>query len=297
MSNELTEKKNDPPVMISAEALISQGIDKGLSIDGMERLLKMRTELKSEYAREEFARALSAFQSQCPVIGKGSEAKDKDGKVRYRYAALGEISEAVAPLLEKNGLSYTFKTKQSDKSVTAICIVKHLAGHAEETEFEIPIDPKAYMNEAQKVASALTYAKRYAFMNAFGIMTGDEDDDGNATGAPAASTQKKASNFSVHPKNGKPWSEGSDAGLIKAYAQLGKEYQEEIGKVLTARGFSFEKSQWVKMQDAADGPAFGGTIVDAKATDVTTASPTEDPYSDADPKAFGDEQDLPLGGK
>src|SRR3990167_3791525 len=38
------------------------------------------------------------------------------------------------------------------------------------------------MNAAQKVASALTYAKRYAFCNAFGILTGDADDDARLTG-------------------------------------------------------------------------------------------------------------------
>jgi len=38
------------------------------------------------------------------------------------------------------------------------------------------------MNDAQKIASALTYSKRYAFCNATGIMTGDEDQDGNGGG-------------------------------------------------------------------------------------------------------------------
>ena len=35
------------------------------------------------------------------------------------------------------------------------------------------------MSAQQKVGAALTFAKRYAFCNAFGIMTGDEDNDAN----------------------------------------------------------------------------------------------------------------------
>ena len=41
----------------------------------------------------------------------------------------------------------------------------------------MPIDKDGFMNTPQKFASALTYAKRYAFCNAFGILTADEDDD------------------------------------------------------------------------------------------------------------------------
>ena len=35
----------------------------------------------------------------------------------------------------------------------------------------------AMMNAPQQTAATMTYAKRYAFCNAFGIMTGDEDTD------------------------------------------------------------------------------------------------------------------------
>jgi hypothetical protein len=38
------------------------------------------------------------------------------------------------------------------------------------------------MNAQQKVASALTYAKRYAFCNALGILTTDQDDDAQSAG-------------------------------------------------------------------------------------------------------------------
>jgi ERF superfamily. len=38
------------------------------------------------------------------------------------------------------------------------------------------------MSDTQHVAAALTFAKRYAFTNAFGIMTGDDDNDAAKTG-------------------------------------------------------------------------------------------------------------------
>jgi hypothetical protein len=62
------------------------------------------------------------------------------------------------------------------------CIVHHVKGHAEASSFRAPVDSGAKMNEMQRSASSLTYAKRYAFQNAFGILTGDQDDDGRGAG-------------------------------------------------------------------------------------------------------------------
>ena len=41
----------------------------------------------------------------------------------------------------------------------------------------MPIDKDAFMNSQQQYGSASTFSKRYAFCNAFGILTGDEDND------------------------------------------------------------------------------------------------------------------------
>lgn len=163
------------------EHLISQGISKGLPIETMKELLAMRKQLKDEWAKEQYYISLSEFQAYCPIIKKKATVNFKSprtGRVtNYNYASLDMIVSQVKIVLREFGFSYTVKTKQNDNSVTAICMAHHKSGYSEETEFTVPIDKAAYMNEAQKVASALTYAKRYAFCNAFGVMTGDEDDD------------------------------------------------------------------------------------------------------------------------
>ncbi len=164
-------------VPINPESLISKAIQKNVPIETMERLLAMRRELKEEWAREEYFKALSIFQQACPPIPKKKEVYDKFDVLRYRYAPLDVIIETIKDSAEENGFSHTVQARQEKDSVTAICTIHHKAGHSESSEFTIPIDFKAYMNVAQKVASALTYAKRYAFNNAFGIMTTDEDDD------------------------------------------------------------------------------------------------------------------------
>ena len=83
-----------------------------------------------------------------------------------------------------------------------ICEAHHVLGHTEETQLIVPIDFSSYMNEIQKVASAVTYGKRYAFCDAFGIMTGDEDDDSIIAGEVEQKEIKKESYEDIGKKVG-----------------------------------------------------------------------------------------------
>lgn len=160
-----------------AEILIAQAIDKGVPIDTMERLLVMRRELKAEAAKEAFVREMAAFQAECPVIEKKKAVKDKHGNVRYSYAPLDVIVKQIQPVLKDHGLSYSVDTVFEADTLIVTCTVTHAEGHSEKSSFRCPIDKEAYMSGPQKVGAAMTFGKRYAFCNAFGIMTGDEDTD------------------------------------------------------------------------------------------------------------------------
>jgi len=128
---------------------------------------------------------MSAFQSECPVITRGKKVLNKDGKtVRYCYAPLDDIFEQVKPIIGKHGLSYDVETRMINteefKGIESIVTAFHVLGHSKKSAFSVPVDPEAYMTDQQKWASAQTFAKRYAFCNAFGILTGDNDNDGNS---------------------------------------------------------------------------------------------------------------------
>jgi len=172
MGKEIAVSEQQP-----VETLIAKAIEHNVSIETMEKLLAMRRELKAEAAKEAFFRDLSAFQAACPVIKKTKEVRGKDGKIRYRYAPLDDIISQIGKILEEHGFSYTVQPKHNGDHMGAVCTLHHVDGHDESSEFNVPIDKEAYMNEPQKYASALTYAKRYAFCAVTGILTGEEDDD------------------------------------------------------------------------------------------------------------------------
>ena len=174
-------------------AMVQRAIDKGVPVETMERLLAMYEKLQARQAKAAFDAALASFQGECPTIAKTTKVLNKDGRsVRYRYAPLDEIVGQIKGLLQKHGFSYSVDAGMEPGFIRATCRVTHRLGHSEISSFAVPIDRDAFMNPAQKVASALTFAKRYAFCNGFGILTGDEDDDSRASHAEPAEQKAQA---------------------------------------------------------------------------------------------------------
>ena len=162
----------------SVEALLTQAVAKGLPVETLERIMVMGREVKAEVAKEQFISAMAKFQSACPIIKREKVVKGKDGKERYRYAPLDSIVSQVKVALADNNISYKFDEIKDDKTATAVCVVTHTGGHSEQSSFKVEIGNEEYMTSTQKYGARMTFAKRYAFCNAFGIMTGDDDIDG-----------------------------------------------------------------------------------------------------------------------
>lgn len=168
----------------SVDVLLSKALELSVPIETMERLLALRKELKAERARDQFFEAMAMFQGVKPRIPKRWIVKNTNGTVRYRYAKIDDITQAIDRPLAECGLSYSFETEwitegQKQYEITH-CIIKHLAGHAERSSCKIPIDFSNAMNAAQSYATAGSYGRRYSLCNALGI-TPDEDDDAETT--------------------------------------------------------------------------------------------------------------------
>lgn len=163
------------------DALLRFAIENKSGMEIIERLSALTEQRRAQRAKEIFDNSLAAFQAECPIIKKTKAVYNRDGQsVRYHYAPLDAIIAQVGALLKENGFSWTIDTVIADKLVKAVCTVK-CAGHETTSEFQVPIDVESHMNLSQRYASALTFAKRYAFCNAFGILTADEDTDGATT--------------------------------------------------------------------------------------------------------------------
>ena len=214
------EKKQEQalmPVRHDAEALIALAIEKNVSVDTMERLLVMRRELKAELAKEEFDKAMSAFQAECPIIKKTKGVYTDSGELAYKYAPLECIVDQVKGFLSKHGFSYCVDQPEAKQGYIKVALtVKHTFGHSEVTSVALPLgNTTRIMSQTQVEAAALTFAKRYAFCNAFGILTGDEDTDARPEGTESNSLQVEH----AHQRNGKGSITPRQSGYIKGLLQ------------------------------------------------------------------------------
>jgi len=273
----------------SIEGLIGQAINKGVPVETMERLLEMKRRWDADRAKEAFDKAMSGFQGECPVIVKSKPGgKTKSGQVAYMYAPLDVIIDQVRPLLQKHGFSYMIKTKMVSGLVTVTCTVKHQQGHSEDSSVEMPLgDRTSIMSAPQAVAATITFAKRYAFCNAFGIMTGDEDNDAapdsyvprGTNNNPPASPSKPTKVVA----NGEPFDDGriskpQVAKLFTLLKPLGIKDKEQARTFCAAalkqepgsfRITSMSKKDASYMIDKLENQPVEGKVAPAKNSDVT----------------------------
>lgn len=101
---------------------------------------------------------------------------------KSKYADLGSVIDAIKPPLIEHGLFFTQRSHPAENGVSVETVLHHESG--EELSLGTLYVP-ANKQDAQGFGSALTYARRYGLMTAFGVPA--EDDDGSAASrmAPA----------------------------------------------------------------------------------------------------------------
>jgi len=191
-----------PAVVVSAamtetNAMIKLAITEKVPVDTMERLVALAERMTDRAAASEFAGALAAFQGECPSIAKTSTANipgASGGGFSYKYAELDQIVATIRPLLHRRGLSYSWDCKLDGQLLNCMCTLRHVNGHSVTATFTSPTESKAGMSPQQKVASALTFARRQSLVQVLGLTTCDPDTDA-ALGSPEPITPGQVSNL------------------------------------------------------------------------------------------------------
>jgi len=186
---------------VSVQSIILRAIELGTPVETMEKLLDLQERIEGRRAKRLFDDAMANFQGECPIIKKSTRVAKENGTKLYDYAKLEVIVSQVRGPLRDNGFSYSIQSETLANNVKVTCIAKHKSGHSEPTTVEVPLGTKTpVMSATQQVAAALTFAKRYAFCNAFGILTGDEDTDASketveTPGAATSDAPSREANF------------------------------------------------------------------------------------------------------
>lgn len=165
-------------------AMLNRAMETGASMEVLEKFMSLHERWESGNARKAFDAAISEAKAEIPPIVKN--AKGHNDK---RYANFAAIAAVVDPILSKHGLSYRFRTAQTDK-ISVTCVLSHRDGHSEETTLAGPADNSGSKNAIQAIGSTLTYLQRYSLIQALGLAA-TEDDDGRAAGAGGTITDEQ----------------------------------------------------------------------------------------------------------
>lgn len=167
----------DPPAVLPMSPapatpmeMAYQLIQNGADLGSVKEMLALSKELAADQARRAFDEAVALAKAEIPVVGKN--AKGHNDK---RYADFSAYAKAVDPVIAKYGLSYRFRTAQTDK-ITVTCVLSHKAGHSEENSLSGPADSSGSKNAIQAIGSTLTYLQRYTLIQALGLAASSDDD-------------------------------------------------------------------------------------------------------------------------
>lgn len=188
MTNDSDEATTSSVPMIHGEHATSEigqilraAIDSKVPVETIERLVALKERIEMRSAAMDFNAALAAFQAECPPIRKTSKASittKSGGQYAYTYAELDEIARTTRPILTKHGLSYSWDSEVNGNRLTCVCIVRHVAGHSQTAKFNVSTETTSAMSDQQKMAAALTTARRHSLIQALGLTTTDADTDG-----------------------------------------------------------------------------------------------------------------------
>lgn len=137
----------------------------------------MNAQTKIEAGPETLASAMAAAFGEIESATKAAN----NPHFKTKYADLGAVIEAIKPALIAHNLFFTQRPEPCEGGVCIETVIGHAAG--EELSLGKLFVP-ANKNDAQGFGSALTYARRYALVTAFGVPV--EDDDGNAAAKASA---------------------------------------------------------------------------------------------------------------
>jgi hypothetical protein len=175
--------------------LIREVIKSGLnseSVGVVERLVALAERQEARQAEKDFNAAFNALQSEMPSVVADREVPDKQGNLKYKFAAFEDIMAQVKPLLLKNGFSLSFSMDFKEGRVIQQCRLSHSGGHSRTNTFMArPGSGPPGSSEAQGDGAASTYAKRFALCNALNIVCERDTDgaDARKEGAPITEDQ------------------------------------------------------------------------------------------------------------
>lgn len=169
-----------PNDLTKEDWLMVKILDSG-QVGALEKYMQLRREEEDRQAKRLFDENFAVMQGKYKPVERTREVWDREHKnVIRKYAALDDILLIYAPIIASHGFSYHWNEEAvADKPdmKRVFCVVAGF-GYERSGYIDIPImEGNSFTNAAQQSGSSTGYGKRLSFINAFGVIIKDEDND------------------------------------------------------------------------------------------------------------------------
>lgn len=169
-------------VAVTPMAMLAMAVEKGASVEQLERLMALQERYEANEAKKEFVAALAKFKENPPEIIKN--IKVSFGNTKYSHAGLDQASDKIGAALSAVGLSHTWEVQQDGAKIKVTCILTHSRGHSERVSMEGASDTSGSKSQNQAIASTTSFFQRYTLLMAVGVAPKNVDDDGRGGVGP-----------------------------------------------------------------------------------------------------------------
>lgn len=191
MSNTQLTLNEAQPVSLSPMQMIQKSLDAALASgdNGLQvasLILDQMAKQRDYEDRERFNAALRRIQDELKPVAK----RGWNSQTSSKYATSEDVDSAINTLLEREGMTLSFRPEVSAKEQMVLIVgVLSLGAYSKEYPLEMPADgqgPKGggVMTRTHATGSAISYGRRYLKQMIFNLKV--EDDDGNKAAGKAA---------------------------------------------------------------------------------------------------------------
>jgi hypothetical protein len=223
----------------------------------------------------ELAAALVAAQAEFSAVPKGSA----NPFFKSKYAALPDVVQHTSPVLARHGLAVSqFIESGSDPNGSVYDGLTTYVIHKSGQFIAHTMRLHLIKDDPQGQGSAVTYARRYSYMSALGLVA-DDDDDGNSASKPQARQQYQNS----APQAPAPKITGEVPAAIKPIIEAAEKFPEDEFMNSLATQFAQRGSLSEKQINAGKKAAYAllknaGESVTDVFPNATEYAPGEEPF-------------------
>lgn len=198
--------------------------------------------------KQNLTQALVNFQAQmgtAPMNGYNPHFKNK-------FSTLEDLIDSSRDILTRFGLAVIQYPDSDGQSNFLVTKLKHVSGEEETSRALLVLKD---VNDIQKLGSAISYMKRYAYAAICGIATSEADDDGHTATNTTPSSFRSEQNDTPPPGASLPKSDSispKQFGLLKGKIKESGRPEREM-EICRKYGIpSLDKLPWKKMQEVLD---------------------------------------------